>query len=418
LTRHWGALMTEQNCNIAIVGGGTAGLALATELRRLGVESVTVLEREPAAGGVPRHCGHYPFGLRELKRVLKGPDYARKLVQNARAAGVDIRTDTTVTALHPNARLSINTPEGSYALQATRVVLCTGVRESSRAQRFIGGQRPMGVLTTGALQSMVYLNHKRPFRRPVIIGSELVSFSAIMTCRHMGMRPLAILEENARITVRQIMRPFPALTGIPVRFNASNIRILGDKTVQAVAYEDATGRMHEIKADGVIISGKFRPEAALLYASHLEVDAGTGGPSIDQYGRASDPSYFCTGNLLRPVETSSWCWHEAVETASRIVQDLSTPIGGSGHVPLCSADPAIRFVVPQRLVRADAPGAMTQMQLRLVQPKSGYLSALSGGKTLWGDWLDTRPERRILAPLKPALAHGGPDAVEMRIIGS
>jgi thioredoxin reductase len=408
--------MNKQNCNIAIVGGGTAGLALATELRRLGMEDVVVLEREPEAGGVPRHCGHYPFGLRELKRLLKGPEYARKLVQNAKAAGVDIRTGHTVTALHPDARLSLNTPDGNAELQATRVVLCMGVRESSRAQRFIGGQRPMGVLTTGALQSMVYLNHKRPFRRPVIIGSELVSFSAIMTCRHMGMRPQAILEENERITVRQFMRPFPALTGVPVRFNASDIRILGDKTVQAVAYTDGAGRAHEIAADGVIISGRFRPESALLYASHLEVDQGTGGPSIDQYCRASDPSYFCTGNLLRPVETSSWCWHEAVETAGRIAQDIATPIEGESGVPLCSADPAIRFVVPQRLVKSDAPNAMTLMQLRLSQPASGHLTALSGGKTLWGDYMSSRPERRVLAPLKPLLKPEIKAPVELQIL--
>jgi len=408
--------MNSQNCNIAIVGGGTAGLALATELMRLGVEGVTVLEREPEAGGVPRHCGHYPFGVRELKRVLKGPDYARALVKNAKAAGVDIRTGATVTQLHPNARLSLNTPEGDYELQAERVVLCTGVRESSRAQRFIGGQRPMGVLTTGALQSMVFLNKKRPFRRPVIIGTELVSFSAIMTCRHMGMRPQAMLEENDRVTVRQIMRPFPALKGVPVRFNASNIRILGDKTVEAIEYSDATGK-HRIEADGVIISGRFRPEAALLHASHLEVDTATGGPSIDQYGRASDPSYFCTGNLLRSVETSSWCWHEAVETAGRIVQDLASPIGGTESIALCAADPAIKFVVPQRLVKSDAPGGMTQMQLRLAQPASGYLSAISGGQTLWGDFLESRPERRVFAPLKPLLKPALIAPVEMHILG-
>jgi len=407
--------MNSQSCNIAIVGGGTAGLALATELKRLGVEGVTVLEREPEAGGVPRHCGHYPFGVRELKRVLKGPDYASRLVKNAGAAGVDIRTDTTVTQLHPNARLSLTTPEGSYELQAQRVVLCTGVRESSRAQRFIGGQRPMGVLTTGALQSMVYLNQKRPFRRPVIIGTELVSFSAIMTCRHMGMRPQAMLEANDRVTVRQFMRPFPALRGVPIRFNARNIRILGDKTVEAIEYSDAAGQ-HRIEADGVIISGRFRPEAALLHASHLAVDPGTGGPSIDQYGRASDPSYFCTGNLLRPAETSSWCWHEAVETAGRIVQDLASPIGGPEGISLRVVDPALRFVVPQRLVKSDAPGAMAHMQLRLSRPASGYLSAMAGGKTLWSDFVQSRPERRVFAPLKPLLKPGQTSAIEMRIL--
>ncbi len=409
--------MTDQNCNIAIVGGGTAGLALATALKQRGLKGVVVLERETEAGGVPRHCGHYPFGVRELKRLLKGPDYARALVRNALAAGVDIRTSTTVTALHPNARLSINTPEGSYTLQAERVVLCMGVRESSRAQRFIGGQRPQGVITTGALQSMVYLNHKRPFKRPVIIGTELVSFSAIATCRHMGMRPQALLEENDRITVRQIMRPYPALMGVPIRFNAGNIRILGHRAVEAVEYTDAHGAHHTIAADGVIISGRFRPEAALLHASHLEVDQGTGGPSIDQYGRTSDPSYFCTGNLLRPVETSGWCWQEAVETAARVVQDLKSPVESSQCIRLCSADPAIRFVLPQRLVPSDAPGAMSQMQLRLSQPASGHLTAISGGKTLWGDYIESRPERRILAPLAPMLKPDITAPIELRIIG-
>lgn len=408
--------MRPDTCTVAIVGGGTAGLALATKLRQLGVSGVIVLEREPVAGGVPRHCGHYPFGLREFKRLLKGPDYAEKLVKNALAAGVDIRTDTTVTRLHPQARLSLSTPDGAYELKAERVVLCTGVRESSRAQRFIGGQRPLGVLTTGALQSMVFLNHKRPFRHPVILGTELVAFSALMTCSHIGIRPRAMLEENSRISARQFIRPFPALKGVPIRFGAQNIRILGDKTVEAVAYTDATGSEKAIEADGVIISGRFRPESALLSGSHLELDQNTRGPSIDQYGRASDPSYFCTGNILRPVETSGWCWQEAIETAARIAHDLEHPIGTTAGTRLLASDPAIRYVLPQRLVRSDAPLAMAQMQLRLSRPDSGYLSAISGGHTLWGDYLSSRPERRILAPLAPLLNAPPSPPVHMRIL--
>lgn len=403
-------------CNIAIVGGGVSGLALATELRRLGVEDVVVLEREAEAGGVPRHCGHYPFGLREFKRVLKGPDYARALVQDAQKAGVDIRTKTSVTALHPDARLSLATVDGPIELQAERVILCTGVRESSRAQRFISGQRPLGVLSTGALQSMVYLHHKRPFLRPVILGTELVSLSAIATCRHMGIRPVAMFEENPRLTARQIMRPYPALRGIPVKFGVRDLEILGDKTVQALRYKDANGTPHSIETDGVIVSGKFRPEAALLHASHIEVDPATGGPSIDQFGRTSDPKYFSTGNLLRPVETSSWCWHEAVATAQRIKDDLQNPIGDCPSVTLATGDDLIRYVVPQRLVQTDQNGAMDQMQIRLDRPTSGYLSAMSAGKCLWGDFIQSRPERRILAPLSPLMKAPLKAAVTLKIL--
>lgn len=404
------------SCNIAIVGGGTSGLALATELRRLGVDDVVVLERESEAGGVPRHCGHYPFGLREFRRVLKGPDYARALVRNAQKAGVDMRLQTSVTHLHRGARLSLATENGQLDLQAERVVLCTGVRESSRAARFISGQRPMGVMSTGALQSMVYLQQKRPFKRPVILGSELVSLSAITTCRHMGINPIAMLEQNTRITARQIMRPYPALRGIAVHLGVQNLRIFGDKNVEAVQYTDATGTRQLIETDGVIVSGQFRPEAALLHSSHIEVDPATGGPSVDQFGRTSDPRYFSTGNLLRPVETSSWCWHEARATARRIIEDLQNPIGDCPSIALGATDDLIRFVMPQRLVMTKRSGGMTQMQLRLSRPATGYLTALSGGTCLWSDFIQSRPERRILAPLSPVLAKPLNAAVAMKIL--
>lgn len=403
-------------CKIAIVGGGVSGLALATELRRLGIGGVVVLERESEAGGVPRHCGHYPFGLREFGRVLKGPDYARRLVRDAEKAGVEIRTQTSVTKLHPGGHLSLSTPDGRADLQAERVVLCTGVRESSRAQRFLSGQRPLGVMSTGALQSMVYLHQKRPFKHPVILGSELVSLSAIMTCRHLGIKPVAMLEQNTRITARQIMRPYPARHGIRMHFGVHDLHILGDKTLKAIRYKDASGAQQMIKTDGVIVTGQFRPEAALLHASHIEVDRATGGPSVDQFGRTSDPSYFSTGNLLRPVETSSWCWHEAVATARRIRDDLQNPIGDCQTIPLQSGDDSIRFVIPQRLALTDRLGAMPQMQIRLKRPATGYLSALSGPECLWNEFIQSRPERRILAPLSPLLGKRLKTPVELKIL--
>jgi len=402
-----GAKAVPETCDIAIVGGGTAGLSLATALKKLGVRDILVLEREPEAGGVPRHCGHYPFGLREYKRLMKGPDYARRNVEAAKAAGVRLFTGITVTALHPGGRLSLLGPAGKGTVQARRVVLCTGLRESSRAQRFIGGQRPLGVLSTGALQAMIYLQGLRPFRRPVILGSELVSFSAIMTCRHLGIKPVAMIEENERITVRQFMRPYPALKGVALVLGARDLRIMGERHVEAVRYIDSGGEPQEIVTDGVIVSGRFRPESALMRMGHLAVDQASGGPSVDQFGRCSDPAYFATGNLLRPVETSSWCWHEAAACAERVAQDLeNNDLAEAPTVPLSAAHPAIKYVVPQRLAVSARQGGMDNMQLRLAEPVNGYLLATSGGKTLLKHRLRARPERRILAPLESLLSAG------------
>ncbi len=396
--------MPPGRCTVAIVGGGPAGLALAAGLRRLGVEQVVVLEREAEAGGVPRHCGHFPFGLREYGRLLKGPAYARRNVDQARSLGASLYTATTVTKLLPGGRLELTTPEGLAEIEAKRVVLSTGVREASRAQRFIGGERPNGVLTTGALQSLVYLKGQRPFSRPIILGSELVSLSAIGTCRHLGIRPVAMVEEEERMIARRIFRPYLTSCGVDLVTGARSPRIIGGDRVEAVEFTDHTNKTVRIEADGVVISGRFRPEAALLRMSHLEVDPGTGGPIIDQYGQCSDPAYYSAGNLLRPAETAGWCWREGVATAKRIAEDLADPDARDrSSVRIRSADPAIRFALPQRLTFSGRPGGMENLQLGLEVPARGMLTARFGeGQAALGR-VNARPVRRVLVPLERLL---------------
>ena len=406
----------QSRCDVAVVGGGTAGLALATELKRQGVGDVVVLEREAEAGGIPRHCGHYPFGIREYGRLLKGPVYAARNVDAALKAGVDIRTGTTVTALHPNGRLSIVTSSGTKELQAIRVVLCTGVREASRAQRFISGDRPLGVMSTGALQTMVYLQGMQPFSRPIIFGSELVSFSAINTCRHLGIRPVAMVEEHDRIVARRIVRPYLTLRGVPLFVGVQKPHIIGDKSVEAIEFTDANGTQQRLETDGIIISGRFRPEAALLHLSHLEVDSGTGGPVIDQFGQCSDPAFYSAGNLLRPAETSGWCWHEGVATAKRIAEDLAGRTYVShGTANLCATDPDIRFVVPQRLTLTDRPNGMDRMQVGLQNPVHGILVACIDDACISRSKINARPVRRIQMPLTKINSIAPDTIVELRV---
>ena len=79
--------------------------------------------------------------------------------------------------------ITIAEANGVAELHARRGILATGVRESSRHARLISGDRPLGVITTGTLQAMVHLHHMAPFSRPVVVGTELVSLSALLTCR-------------------------------------------------------------------------------------------------------------------------------------------------------------------------------------------------------------------------------------------
>jgi len=182
---------------VVVVGAGPAGLSAALELRRLGVGSVLVAEREAAAGGVPRHSWHTGYGLCDLHRVMTGPAYARALAAAAVAAGVRLRLGTTVTGVSGSAGLvTMTSTAGAETVEAAAVLLATGCRERPRTARLVPGDRPAGVMTTGELQQRVYLGSERFSGRAVVVGAEHVSFSAAMTLSHAGADVVALVTES------------------------------------------------------------------------------------------------------------------------------------------------------------------------------------------------------------------------------
>ena len=282
---------------VVILGAGPAGLSAAAELKRLGHSDIVILDREKQGGGIPRHCGHTGYGLLQFGRLMTGPDFAKRLVDQV--ADLDLRLGHTVLKLEPNGRIQTTGPNGPETFQAQKILLALGARETPRSARLISGTRPWGVMNTGALQQFAYLHGKAPFERPIIIGTELVAFSSLLTLGHVGVKAVAMLETRDRITA---WRPGDWVAriafGVPVLTGCSDLTVLGASRVEGISFK-RNGRERVLEGDGIIFTGQFRPETGLLTQSHLELDPGTRGPIIDQIYRCTDASYFAAGNLLR-----------------------------------------------------------------------------------------------------------------------
>lgn len=304
--------------NIVIIGGGPAGLMLAAELNALGIKDVVVLEREQEAGGIPRHCGHLGFGIDNKNRFLTGPKFAAKLCDLTK--DLDIRTRTTVLEFTLRGTMRVHSATGISEMSATCIILATGTRESSRAARLIGGNKLPGVMNTGTFQQLVYLKHQKPFSNPVIIGSEWVSFSNLLTCRHAKIKPVCMITESANLDAPSYFGLGARLAfGVPVKRNTKLLSINGHEKVESVEVESG-GRKETIACDGVIVSGKFRSENA-LYSSGFIKQENT-APLTTEIYRTSTPNIYAVGNVLGHLETAGACMLQGRKLASMIASDL------------------------------------------------------------------------------------------------
>jgi thioredoxin reductase len=390
--------MTPDNpvrVDVAVVGGGPAGISACLELAKSSKLDISLFESEAEIGGVPRSC-HVFFGLRDRKTLVTGPAYARKLNHLLRKTSIQTHANSTVLNITPGLeeglhRLSVSSPPRLIHYESRFVIVATGCYESSREARRIPGSRPAGIFTTGALQQFVNLQRLSPGTRTLIVGSEHVALSSVLTLKRAGMCIAGLVEEDEALqTYPSAAKALSYLFGFPIYVDTSVKAILGRKRVECVELvAKANGEGFQVECDTVIMTGKFRPDSSLLFDNAIDLDPSSMGPVVSTDLMTSVPNIYAAGNVLRGADMHDLCALEGKLAAQSILRKVRN---GESKMEECISvrvEPPIRYVVPQRIPISQVltcrfsrrlPGFAIQVAYTL---RDAILEAWSGDERIW-----------------------------------
>ena len=165
--------MYNVKCDVAIIGGGPAGLAAAISAKAEGANKVLIIERDNALGGILQQCIHPGFGLTRFNEELSGPEYYSRFIDEAKEVGVEVLLNSMVLDVNDQTGevTCVNSEYGLTKIQAGSVVLAMGCRERTRANIVVPGTRPSGLYTAGSAQRLINRQNVMVGKKVVILGS-------------------------------------------------------------------------------------------------------------------------------------------------------------------------------------------------------------------------------------------------------
>lgn len=391
--------MYEVTCDVAVIGGGPAGLAAAVAAREEGAKKVLILERDNALGGILQQCIHPGFGLTRFQAELTGPEYYGRFLEKANDLGVEYLLDTMVLQVNAEEKevIAASRHNGMTRVKAGAIVLAMGCREKTRAGIMVPGTRPAGLYTAGSAQRLVNRQNIMVGKKIVILGSGDIG---MIMARRMT------LEGAKVVMVVELMDYLAGLTrnrvqclddfGIPLKLAHTITAIEGNERVTGVRVAPVDENKKPIlekeelvECDTVLFSVGLMPENELTRKAGIEMDKITNGPRVDQYMQTSMPGVFACGNVVHVNDLVDNVSGESATAGKFAAMFAANAFPKAGRTVNCVTGRNVRYLCPQTLEAGE--GEEVSIFFRVLQPEEQVRLVAKCGDTV----LYTKKEFRV-----------------------
>ena len=371
--------------DVAVLGGGPAGLAAALSAKKAGAEKVIILERDKHLGGILQQCIHNGFGLHYFGEELTGPEYAQRFIDKVEASDIEVRLETMVLSLSEDRRITaVNTHDGYFEIDANAVVLAMGCRERTRGALNIAGTRPAGVLPAGSAQYIVNMMGYMPGKEIVILGSGDIGLIMARRMTWEGANVKMVLEllpysSGLARNIAQCLDDYE----IPLKFNHTVVEIHGHDRLEGVTIAEVDENRRPkpetftyVECDTLLLSVGLIPENELSIDAEVALDPVTKGAYVDEKRQTNIAGIFACGNVLHVHDLVDNVSVEA-EIAGKSAALFKDTDEEGDYIAVKTGDGA-RYCVPHKIsCDADEDIDVYFRVTDIIKP--AYIEAQSGG---------------------------------------
>ncbi|MDG6219032.1 MAG: FAD-dependent oxidoreductase [Candidatus Thermoplasmatota archaeon] len=349
--------MKSLDVDVAIIGGGPAGLSAAVSAKRNGAKKVLVVDRNSWLGGILPQCIHDGFGVEETGNSMTGPEYAEMYIKMAEKQKIKMLKETMVLRMSKHRKLLIVNENGLQKINAKSIVLAMGCREKTRWNVMIPGDRPSGIYTAGVAQAFINLYNIMPGRNVLILGSGDVGLIMARRLTFEGANVLGVVEilPHASGLLRNVVQCLDDYD-IPLYLNHTVTHIKGKERLENVTiaqvdekFNVISGTEQKIMCDTLLLSLGLIPENELSKNVGIILDNVTLGPVVDQNFETNITGFFACGNCLQVYDTVD-VLSKGAQIAGRSASERAN--GEKLEVKKTVdvvAGKGIRYVIPQKI---------------------------------------------------------------------